>query len=97
MDRYQWFKENNRILAFLFFIVFELAILFMLYSFGTEKIADGERYGLLIEAGKKCIKQVDENPSGIIPLCEIKLRDILVNGGKNTSILGLPSFIVPTP
>jgi hypothetical protein len=97
MDRYQWFKENNRILAFMFFIVFELAILFMLYSFGVDKIADGEKYGPLIDAGKKCIKQVDENPSGIIPMCEIKLRDILITGGTNTTIIGLPSIVIPTP
>lgn len=81
----------------MFFIVFELAILLMVYSFGMEKIADAERYGPLIDAGKKCIKQVDENPSGIIPMCDIRLRDILINGGTNTTIIGLPSIVIPTP
>lgn len=74
--------------AFIVLIVYMLITLYLISSYTFTKAVEADKYSVLIDAGKKCVVQVNEfSDSYILPMCEITLKDILIKTTINNTII----------
>lgn len=73
----------------LFIIALFLLVInyFAMNNYINSNATRAEKYSLLIDAGEKCVDQVNKAPYGPLPLCEIQLKDILIKGNYNNIII----------
>jgi hypothetical protein len=83
-----------KIVAFILLIIYMLITLGLVTSYTFTKATEADKYSILIDAGKKCVNQVNEFPnSQILPMCEITLKDILIKGTINNTIIKFPNEV----
>lgn len=70
-------------------ICYMLGSLYLIREYSMSKVMDAERFSDLIAAGKKCYDSANRQPNTPLPLCEVKLKDILIIRSFNPAITEL--------